>query len=110
MKLTTYQRDVLLPIIISDFRTKYSRFNPITSQKYCEIMTDFGYEICDVTFRKIIKYIQVNGLLKFIVANSDGFFRTQSKKLLQMQIDSLWGREKQIRDVRLAMMKQMGAN
>jgi len=108
MKLTKYEESVLLPVIIKDFNKHYtSAKKTITSKKYCESLCDREYQICDEVFRKIIKHIQKNNLVKFIVADSYGFHKTTSVKKLQEQVESLKKRELGIRQNRLAIEKHL---
>jgi hypothetical protein len=107
INITKYERDVLVPKIICDFRKHYSRFHPITSAEYCKIAKEDGFSMVDVTFRKLVRYIQLNGLLKYIIADNYGFYRTTSKSMLKRQILSLKSREEEIRERREALEKQM---
>lgn len=108
MKLTKYEENVLMPIIIKDFNKNYtSAKKTITSKQYCDNLNNMDYCICDEVFRKIIKHIQKNNLVKFIVADSFGFHKTTSVKKLQEQIESLKKRENGIKQTRLALEKHL---
>lgn len=108
MKLTMYEQQVLLPVIIKDFNKYYTSSKKcITSEQYCNKLINEDYTICDEVFRKIIKHIQKNNLIQFIVADSYGFHKTKSTKKVQEQIDNLKKRELGIRKTRLAIEKNL---
>lgn len=111
MKLTKYEENVLLPVIIKDFKTLYtSQKKSIISEKYCKKLNRQNYKICDEVFRKIIKHIQKNHLIKYIVANSFGFHKTTSKKKVIEQLEVLKRKENGIRKTRLAIEKHLKKN
>lgn len=108
MRLTKYEETILLPVIIKDFNKYYtSQKKAIISEKYCRKLERNGYKICDEVFRKIIKHIQKNHLIKFIVANSYGFHKTTSVKRVLEQIEVLKRKELGIRKTRMAIEKHV---
>jgi len=110
MKLTKYLQNDVLPVIIRDFRGTFnSRKKKITSHEYCERLKKKGILIHDTTFRQCVKYIQFHGLLRYIIADSDGFYKTTSRVAIQKQIDTLKSRETEIRKVRMSIERQFRA-
>lgn len=107
-KVTKYQSTVLLPVIVRDFRMFYGRTNPITAEKYCETLREKGFRISSAEFRKIVKHIQTHGLIKYIVADHYGFYRTSSKSSVRAQILSLQKRIKEMQSVIVSMKSQIG--
>lgn len=108
MHLTHYMQTTLLPQVIRDFRTTYnSRRKKICSEKYCAILRKKGYRIVDTQFRAIVKHIQVNNLLRYMLADSEGFYKSTSMKELDKQVASLISRENEIKRVRIALQKQL---
>lgn len=106
MKKSRTSKDELLKAIIREMRS-HGKMNPIKSHDMCEILQGKGYNIIDVTFRKLIKEIQFNGYLKFIVATERGFYYTTSLSHVRTQISSLKSRERCINKVRVALEKQI---
>lgn len=106
MKKSRTSKEELLKAIVKEMRT-HGKMNPIKSHEMCEILQGKGYNIMDVSFRKLIKEIQYNGYLKFIVATERGFYYTTSLAHVRTQIDSLKSRERCINKVRVALEKQI---
>ena len=97
-----------IPAIIRAFRTQYnSRKKKITSQQFRVRLAAIGIHIVDTEFRKCVKYIQYWGLLRYVVADSEGFYKTTSRKAVRTQIDALKSREMEIRKVRKAIEKHL---
>lgn len=106
--ITKYHSTVLLPVIVRDFRMFYGRTNPITAEKYCETLREKGFRISSAEFRKIVKHIQTHGLIKYIVADHYGFYRTSSKASVRAQISSLQKRIVEMQSVIKSMKSQIG--
>lgn len=105
-KHTNKEIEVYVPKIIRVLRS-HGKNNPIKSKDICELFQAQGFNIKDSVFRKCIKYIQMNGLLKFIVASECGFYYTKSIKSIQEQIESLRSREESIKQVRKSLENQL---
>jgi hypothetical protein len=105
-KVSSRDLDVYIPKIIRVMK-KHGRNNPIKSKDVCELFQAQGFAIRDPAFRKCIKHIQAQGLLKFIVASECGFYYTKSISHIQMQIDSLKSREDSIKIVRKSLEAQL---
>lgn len=56
--------------------------------------------------RKIINYIRRSGLVKGLVASSTGYYVAESEQDLIEYEQSLKGRERAIREVRMSIRKQ----
>jgi len=98
----------LIPKIIKDFRKNYvGKDNAVTSAAYRYELEFEGIEINDTRFRCVIKYIQMNGLCKYIITCNWGFYYTRKKADVTEFIDNLQKREKEMSLIRKSLMKQI---
>ncbi len=111
--LTDYELKILLPMFLKGFEKKIGIENAITNR---QILKGFQsrrdnegkpYEISDVRVRKIINHIRINHLVPGLVASSKGYYITNDPKELKRYIDSLDGREMQIRRVKQGMKEYL---
>lgn len=106
--LSEYEQNVLLPIMVRSLRVKVGQALAVKNAYICERLKEQGYEVNDARIRKLINYIRVNGLVPRLIATSRGYYVSNDRKELQDYIKSLKGREDAIREVRLAIEKQIG--
>ncbi len=104
--LTDYERDVLLPVIVSGLRTKHGKRNAVTNSFIIKRMNAASYKLDAPRLRKIINHIRTNDLIPGLIATSDGYFQAQDEDELIAYEDSLKGREDAIRAVRIAISRQ----
>ena len=99
----------LIPKIIKDFKTNYAgKDNAVTSAAYrYELEYEEGIEISDSSFRRVIKYIQMNGLCKYIITCHWGFYYTRKKADVMELIDNLQKREKEMCSIRKSLLRQI---
>lgn len=81
----------LVDIIIHGLK-KRTVANPITGAKICATMRERGYKITEPRLRKIINHIRANAMLP-VVASSHGYYTTNSRRVVQDQIDSMKSRQ-----------------
>jgi hypothetical protein len=105
--ITDYERNTIVPLLISGLKARNGKDKAITSKEICAALKAQGYKINDVSLRKCVKYIQRNSLLEFIIASSEGFYYTNDPKEVEDQIASLRGREAAIRSVREALEESL---
>jgi hypothetical protein len=90
----------ILPIVIHGFRA-YKKNNPIKAELIVKRMNQFladrGYKIrlTQPRLRKLVNYIRSNSLLP-LIATSQGYFTTDCKETIQIQIQSLQERANSI--------------
>tara|TARA_R110002110_G_scaffold386393_1_gene598044 strand:- start:219 stop:563 length:345 start_codon:yes stop_codon:yes gene_type:complete len=73
-KLSDYERDTLLPVIVKGLLTKIGKHHAITNKKMCVALTTVGYKISEPRVRKIINHIRVNGLIINLIATGKGYY------------------------------------
>lgn len=103
--LTDYEKDTLLPILISGLKCKSGKNNAVTNKHIVNSLKS-KYKISDARVRKIINYIRTNDLVPALIATSDGYYIAQSETELLEYEDSLKGREDAIRAVRQSIERQ----
>ena len=104
--LTPDENDVILPLIIQGLHSKVGKEKAITNQHICSVLKSQGYKLDNARLRKIINHIRVNNMVIGLVATSDGYYIAESKKELEVYLESLNGRENAIRTVRQSLEKK----
>lgn len=105
--LTEYERDVLLPVICRGLRTKIGEARAVTNATITKAMRGAGYQLNEARVRKIISHIRTRGLVRWLIATSNGYYIATSVDEMRQYIESLRGREDAIRAVRESMEKQL---
>lgn len=105
--LTDYERDTLLPVICRGLRSKVGEAMAITNTKITRAMNVAGYQMTEARLRKIINHIRVNGMVRWLIATSKGYYIATSRREMEDYIVSLRGREDAIRAVRESMERQL---
>lgn len=104
--LTEYEEAILLPLFINGLSKRVGRENAISNNQMVDNLKRRNYKISEVRVRKIINHIRINGIIKGLVASSEGYYIATSDKELADFEESLLGRENAIRAVRLSIRKQ----
>ncbi|MFA5849967.1 MAG: hypothetical protein WC833_08790 [Bacteroidales bacterium] len=105
-QLNDYELNTLLPIVIRGLETKIGRENAITNVSIVRGMRAHGRQINEPRVRKIINYIRTNNLVPLLIATSEGYYVAKTVDELDDYIDSLAGRERAIREVRISLERQ----
>jgi hypothetical protein len=105
--LTDYERDTLLPVICRGLANKIGEARAITNTAITRAMKGAGYQLTEARLRKIINHIRVNGMIRWLIATSKGYYIATSRQEMEDYIVSLRGREDAIRAVRESMEKQL---
>lgn len=105
--LNEYERDTLLPIICRGLANKVGEARAITNAAITRAMKGAGYQLNEARVRKIINHIRTNGLVKWLIATSKGYYIATSRQEMEDYIGSLRGRELAIRAVRESMEAQL---
>ncbi len=106
-KLTDYEKDVLLPVMVKCLERKIGKENAVTNAYMCDRMNENGYVLGEARVRKIINYIRINGLVPCLMASSSGYYVTTDAGELSAYVTTLQGREDAIRAVRKAVEEQL---
>lgn len=105
--LTDYERDTLLPVICRGLRTKIGEARAVTNASITKGMKSAGYQLTEARVRKIINHIRTQGLIRWLIATSKGYYIATSSDEVEQYIESLRGREDAIRAVRESMEEQL---
>lgn len=104
--LTDYERNELLPVVVAGLRNKVGREKAVTSGYICSRLRAAGYKVDGARLRKVINHIRLTGLVRRLIATSEGYYISNSREELSQYIHSLQGREESIRSVRRALEMQ----
>ena len=105
--LNEYERDVLLPVMAMCLARHKGKKNVITNKKMCEAMKEKGYSIGEVRIRKIINYIRVMDIVKYLIGTGKGYYVAESQSEMIKYIKSLRERIAAIHAVQIAMERQL---
>ena len=102
-RLTDFERKEILPKVVTILSNRIGRDKAL---KNGTIVGMLDNAITPPDMRKIINYIRRSGLVKGLVANSTGYYVAESEQDLIEYEQSLKGRERAIREVRMSIRKQ----
>lgn len=105
--LSQYEQETLVPIVVRGLQTKVGKQNSITNKEICMALKERGYKVDTPRLRKIINHIRVTGLVKCVVATSDGYYIATSRNEVEDYLKSLENREGAIHAVRMSLENQM---
>lgn len=72
--LNKYERETILPRMVSGLRAANCKENRVTSSRIVRSMKKEGYTIAPARVRKIIHHIRVNDLVERLVASNQGYW------------------------------------
>jgi pyrrolidone-carboxylate peptidase len=99
--LTEYELTELVPDFVSSFKKRQGKEMAITNKEIVSKMKIAGEKyMSDVKVRKIINHIRTHALVPGLVASSSGYYVTNDPQEVQRYINSLDGREAEIRRVK----------
>lgn len=99
-KLTKFQIEVLLPLVVKQIIDREQTSVPISNTHINKSLSLQGHKVDSAMVRHIINYIRVKLIVPGLVANSKGYFITKDAIELKKQIDSLANKEHELRRVR----------
>ena len=106
--LTTYERDMIVPMLTNELKTRVGAKNAIRNKELCKMFDTLGYQnITEARIRKCINYIRINGLVPHLIANSRGYFCATSVEQVETYIESLDQRAKAIWAMRAALNREL---
>lgn len=84
--MTKFERQHILPLVIKYLKSK--KGDSVTSSDIINhVASETGFLTADPSLRRLIKEVQAEGRVKFIVADNYGFRYTRSKKAVLAQIE-----------------------
>lgn len=104
--LSDYEMNVIVPTLAVGLRRKVGKAMAVTSTQMIDGMNRIGKKISGPRLRKCINYIRISGLVKCLLATSDGYYVAESEDEITEYESSLLGRELAIREVRECLIKQ----
>ena len=104
--LTYYDHNVLLPILMKGLEMKKGKMNAVTSKQIVHGLQSQGLKINDRDVGSLINHIRTNDLIVGLMATSTGYYITNSEQDFKKYENSLLGREKEIRKVRMSIIRQ----
>ena len=106
--LTTYERDMIVPLLAEELKTRVGAKYAIRNKDLCRMFTVRGYQgVTEARVRKCINYIRINGLVPHLIANSHGYFCATSIEQVETYIESLDQRAKAIWAMRAALNREL---
>lgn len=105
-ELDHYEKEKLLPAIISGMKTKIGKDRAITATEAIKLMKHHGFKISGPRFRKIMHVIRVSGLVKGIVGTSSGYYIANTPDEWTKYLTSINERAKHIVSLRDALAAQ----
>lgn len=106
--LTTYERDMLVPLLSNELKHHVGAKNAIRNKELCRIFTLKGHEgLREARVRKCINYIRMNGLVPQLIANCNGYYVATSIDEMEKYITSLDERAKAIWAMRAALKRDI---
>ena len=106
--LTTYERDMIVPVLVGELRLRVGAKNAIRNKDLCRQLTAQGYQgLTESRVRKCINYIRMNGLVPHLIANCNGYFCASSIEQVEKYIESLDERAKAIWAMRAALKRDL---
>ncbi len=107
--LSSYELNVLLPILIKGLEQKKEKTNAVTANQIVYGLQRNGLKINKKHVFILIGYIRMNDLVVGLMASSVGYYITNNEKELIKYEKSLMSKEIEIRKVRMSMKRQRAA-
>lgn len=90
----------MVPIFIKGLSTLVGEENAMTNRMIAKKINEkYGYKITDTRVRKIIHYIRVKKLVRFLISSSKGYFILPNIVALKKYKQSLVGRNEAVSQV-----------
>jgi hypothetical protein len=104
--LSQVEKERLLPLMLCGFRKRIGKSNAVSSSEIIDAFKEkYGIDLSDVIIRKIVNHIRNKELLPGLVASSAGYYVTMDPSEVKRHIDSLSGRESEIRRTKESMIR-----
>lgn len=107
-ELTTYERDMLVPVIVAGLKTRVGAKNALRNKEISRLLDNNGYpDIKESRIRKCVNYIRMNGLVPHLIANCRGYYVATSVEEVERYMASLQQRANSILSVKNALTEQL---
>ena len=105
VRLSKYEEEFILPKIVKILEECRGRCNALPNKKIIERYGVCGH-MMESRVRKVINYIRNNGIIPCLIATGSGYYIATDAKEITDYEDSLRGRERAIRKIRLSIHGQ----
>ncbi len=105
-RLSVYEQNVLLPILIKGLEMKKGKKNAVTNKQIVQRLRGHGLKINKWYVCKLISHIRVNDLMEGLMASPKGYYISDNEREFMDYEESLLGREVAIRRVRMSIQRQ----
>lgn len=104
--LSSYDLNVLLPILKKGLETKKGKANAVTGKQIIEGLRSHGLKVNTKSMIMLINYIRTNDLIEGLMASGTGYYIANSELELAVYEAGLFGREQSLKNLRLSMQRQ----
>lgn len=105
------QRQMMIKAVEKKLARRVGSKNAISNPSLQKELRNEGFKtMSDSTIRSIVHHIRVNNTVKNLIANSRGYYVTRSKNEMNEYVQSLKDREASIKNLRLAIEKNLRSN
>jgi hypothetical protein len=108
--ITTYEKEVLVPQFVERFKGRIGKQRAVSNKKIISSLKKAGFKVGDgIRVRKIINYIRNHQLTEgCLIANSKGYFISFNAVEIKEYLESLEGRETEIRKIKQSVKDYLG--
>ena len=108
-RLSNYEQNILLPILMKGLSRKRGAENAITNRQIVLALRKHGLKINERCVRKVVNHIRTNDLVVGLMASAAGYYIAKSEQEFIRYEDRLLSREAALRQVRLSIERQRRA-
>ena len=105
-RLSVYEQNVLLPILIKGLEIKKGKQNAVTNKQIVQSLRGHGLKINQRSVCRLINNIRMNDLVEGLMASPKGYYISEDEREFMDYEVSLLGREMAIRRVRMSIQRQ----
>ena len=85
-ELNDYERNHLLPIVVEKLSLAVGKSNSIKSHYIVDEIKIRGFKVDSARIRKVVHEIRAKGLIKNLMATSNGYYIATSKKDIEVAL------------------------
>lgn len=100
-KLTEYEYNVIMPILVVGLKKKLGKSKAVTNPKICNSLKQKGYKVSEPRIRKIIYFIRQYNLVPMLIASSKGYWVTNDVNEIKDWLESLKSRIKAMEETKI---------
>ncbi|NLC49164.1 MAG: hypothetical protein GX762_02195 [Bacteroidales bacterium] len=105
-RLSVYEQNVLLPILMKGLEMKKSKENAVTAKQIVKGVKSQGLKINITSVDKIINHIRMNDLIVGLMGSCRGYYVAKCEQEFINYEANLQVREAALRKVRMSMQRQ----